>query len=257
MRTLKVKLAMLATLMLLPVTYSVGAPSPQQDKRKMASMTVAELEKAADAARTQKDYALAIDYFQSALRKDRKNFKLYNKMGLTELKNGDENAARVDFERAVKLNSKFADAVNNLGAVDYLKKNYGSAAKYFKKAVALDESRAAFHVNLGAAWFAQKKVDRAVAEYSRAVELDPDALRQDAKAGVVAQVSTPEQRAQYSYMMAKIYAQHGDLEDCLQCLKKAKEEGYRDLAKVYKDEEFSQMRDNPRLQEVVPPPTPK
>jgi hypothetical protein len=38
---------------------------------------------------------------------------------------------------------------------------------------------------------------------------------------------------------------------------RAKEEGYRDLANVYKDEEFSRMRENPELQEVVAPPIAK
>jgi hypothetical protein len=52
-------------------------------------------------------------------------------------------------------------------------------------------------------------------------------------------------------MLVKIYAKRGDVETCLQCLRKAKEDGYRDLANVYKDEEFSRMRENPRLHEVV------
>ena len=81
---------------------------------------VAELEKAADLARARKDYEQAILYFQAALRKDRKNSVLYNKLGLAQLKNNDLDAARLSFESAVKLNSKFADAVNNVGAVDYM-----------------------------------------------------------------------------------------------------------------------------------------
>jgi tetratricopeptide (TPR) repeat protein len=163
----------------------------------------------------------------------------------------------LSFERAAKLNPKSADAVNNVGAVDYMNKNYGAAAKRFKKAVALDETRASFHVNLGAAWFSQKKLERALAEYTRAMELDPDALRQESRAGIVAQISSPEERARYSYMLAKIYAKRGDVDGCLQCLRKAKEEGYRDLANVYKDEDFSRMRENPKLHEVVAPPTAK
>ena len=47
------------------------------------------------------------------------------------------------------------------------------------------------------------------------------------------------------------------MEGCLQCLRKAKEDGYRDLANVYKDEEFSKMRQDPTLHEVVPPPAAK
>ncbi|MFZ0864132.1 MAG: tetratricopeptide repeat protein [Candidatus Sulfotelmatobacter sp.] len=258
MRNVTARIVLVAMLMVL-FQYSVGAPVPQQDQDRvnMQSMTVAQLENAADLARARKDYPLAIQYFQTALKKDRKNSALYNKMGLAQLKNNDLRAARLSFESAVKLNSKFADAVNNIGAVDYMNKNYGAAAKHFKKAVALDETRASFHVNLGAAWFSQKKLDRALAEYSRAMELDPDALRQESRAGVVAQISSPEERARYSYMLAKIYAKRGDVDGCLQCLRKAKEEGYRDLANVYKDEDFSRMRDDPKLHEVVAPPTAK
>lgn len=258
MRTVTLRIMLVAMLMMLS-KYSAGTPIPQQDQDKVnvQSMTVSELDKAGDEARGQKDYAQAIRYFREAVRKDRKNSTIYNKLGLAELKNNDLGAARADFQKAIKLNSKYAEAINNLGAVDYMSKNFGSAAKNFKKAVALEETRPVFHVNLGAAWFSQKKLERAVAEYTRALELDPEALRQNAKAGVTAQISSPEERARYSYMLAKIYARRGDVEGCLQCLKKAKEDGYRDMANVYKDEEFSRMRENPKLQEVVPPPMPK
>jgi len=256
MRDTTAKTVLVAMVVMLSM-YSSGTTVPEPDKATMQSMTVAQLERAGDEARTKKDYAQAIRYFQAAVRKDPKNSVLYNKMGLAELKNDSLAAARFDFQKAAKLDSKYADAVNNIGAVEYMRKNYGGAAKQFKKAVALDETRPAFHVNLGAAWFSQKKLERALAEYGRALELDPDALRQESKAGITAQIASPEERARYSYMLAKIYAKRGDVETCLQCLRKAKEDGYRDLANVYKDEEFSRMRENPRLHEVVAPPTAK
>jgi tetratricopeptide (TPR) repeat protein len=254
-----VKIVIATMLMVVLSQNSVGAPAPQQDhdRSNMQSMTVAQLETNADVARARKDYPLAIEYFQAALKKDRKSAKLYNKLGLAQLKNNELVAARLSFQNAVKFNSKFADAVNNIGAVAYMQKNYGSAAKQFKKAVALDETRAPFHVNLGAAWFGQKKLERALAEYTRALELDPDALRLESKAGITAQIASPEERARYSYMLAKIYAKRGDVEGCLQCLRKAKEDGYHDLANVYKDEDVSAMRANPRLHEVVAPPPAK
>jgi Flp pilus assembly protein TadD len=220
----------------------------------MDAMTVADLEKAGDNARAQKDYTLAIEYFQAALRKDHKNSTLYNKLGLAELKKDEPRLARMDFERAAKRDPKNSEAVNNIGAVDYMQKNYSSAVKYFKKALALEETRATFHVNLGAAWFSQKKLDRAAVEYARALELDPLALEVNSRVGVTAQIASPEERAQYSYLLAKIYAKRGDTEDCLQCLRKAKEDGYRNMANVYHDEEFIGMRNNPRLHDLVPPP---
>ncbi|HXJ86296.1 MAG TPA: tetratricopeptide repeat protein [Candidatus Binatia bacterium] len=253
MRNTTLKFMLLAVLLTL-TRYSAADSWPEQGGVKMDAMSVADLEKAGDQARAAKDYTLAIDYFQAALRKDRKNAVLYNKLGLAELRKDDIASARLDFLKAVKLDSKYAEAVNNVGAVEYMRKNYNSAAKYFKKAVALDESHATYHVNLGAAWFSQKKMDRAIAEYMRAMELDPDALRRESRTGIAAQIASPEERAQYSYLLAKAYAKRGDVDGCLQCLKRAKEEGFRNLANVYRDEEFSRLRDNPKLQEVVPPP---
>jgi len=256
MRSITLKFMLLAMLVTC-ARYSGASPAPdEQTGADMNAMSVAELEKAGDQARAQKDYVLATRYFQTALRKDRQNAVIYNKLGMVELRTDDWESARLNFERAAKLNPKFADAVNNVGAVAYRNKRYGAAAKYFKKAVALEESRATFHVNLGSAWFSQKKLDRAMVEYTRALELDPDAFSANSRAGVVAQMN-PDERAQYSYTLAKLYAKRGDLDNCLQCLKKAKEDGYRNMANVYKDEEFSRMRDNPRLQEVVPPPVAK
>jgi tetratricopeptide (TPR) repeat protein len=255
MRNTTLRLTLLALLLTL-ARYGTAASWPEQSG-KMDTMSLAELEKAGDQARAAKDWNSAIDYFQAAIRKDRKNAVLFNKIGMAQLQKGDDAAARTSFERATKVNAKYAEAVNNVGAVDYKQKKYGSAAKYFKRAVALDESNATFHINLGASWFSQKKMERAIAEYTRAMELDPDALRRESRTGITAQISSPEERAQYSYLLAKAYAKRGDIDGCLQCLRRAKEDGYRNLANVYKDEEFSRLRDNPKLQEVVPPPIAK
>ena len=248
---------LLAVLLALSVR-SVGQPaSPQQVPVKPEAMSVSELEKAGDVARAEKDYDRAITYFQTALRKDKKNAVLYNKLGLSYLKQGSLPDARANFEKAAKRNNKYSDALNNVGAVFYLQKNYSSATRYFKKALALEETRPAFHVNLGAAWFSQNKVDRAIAEYGRALQLDPEALNQNSRGGIAAQISSPEERARYDYMLAKIYARRGDIEECLRCLKKAKEGGYKNIANVYKDEEFSRLWQDSRLSEIAPQPTPK
>jgi tetratricopeptide (TPR) repeat protein len=255
MRRFTMTIAILALLAGLP-TYSVAAPDPDQGKT-MSAMTVAELEKAGDQARAEKDYQQAMEYFRAAIRKDPKNAVLYNKLGMAELKGGNPSRARRDFQKSAKLNPQYAYALNNIGAVDLSQKKAGSAIKYFKKALALQETTATFHVNLGAAWLAQNKVERALAEYMRALELDPEVLNSSSRAGVSAQMTTPEERARYSYMLAKIYARRGDVENCLRCLRKAKEDGYRDLANVYKDEEFASLRQDTRLSEVVPPPVAK
>lgn len=230
-----------------------AAEYPDQPSRDMQSMTAAELEKAGDAYRAQKDYEHAIQYFREALRKDKKNIVLYNKLGMAELKSGDARGARSAFEKASKLDKKYADAINNIGVVYYTENNFNQAARYFKKAVALEETRATFHLNLGSAWFSQKKTDRAVVEFRRALELNPDVFIQSSRIGITAQVANPEERANFYYMLAKIQAQRGDVQECLVCLKKAKDHGYRKLGDVYKDEAFRPLWEDARLAEIVPP----
>lgn len=251
---LKVSVVVLASVM---AGYCVCTDDSYQAKPALQSMTVADLEKAGDECRAQKNYDLAIDYFREALRRDKKNATIYNKLGLAELKNNQLANARADFAKAVKYNRQYPEALNNIGAAYYLEKKYGNAARYFKKAVALDETHAVFHVNLGAAWFAQDEVDRAIREYTRAVELDPDVLNRDSRVGVTAQITSPEERAKHEYMMAKIYAKLGYIDNCLVCLQKAKENGYRNMGDVYKDQEFASVRQDARLALIVPPPTPK
>lgn len=249
-----------AIVMAIPLVFAGRALGLEQAEQRVVdvkSMTVAELDKAGDTCRAQKNYEQAIQYFQEAVRKDKKSAKLRNKLGLAELQVGKTEQARIDFEQAAKLNPKFADALNNVGAVYFMQKKLGPAAKYFKKAVALDEARATFHVNLGAAWFGQKKFERAVGEYTRALELDPAVLEEHGKVGVTAQIAKPEDQAKYYYMLAKIHAKRGDADGCLLCLRRAKENGYRDLANVYKEEEFSKLWNDARLVQVVPPPVPK
>jgi Flp pilus assembly protein TadD len=254
----KLMLKVSLTSMVLAVSaYGVCLGDLQQCSVAIQSMTVAQLEKAGDDCRAQKDYEQAIRYFKEALRQDSRNAKLYNKLGMAELKSGDYENARNGFTKAAKYDRQFSEAWNNIGATYYVEKNYGSAAKYFKKAVALDETRASFHENLGAAWFAQDNVDRAMREYSRALELDPEALVRTSNIGLAAQITSLEERAKHDYMMAKVYAEMGNKDSCLMCLRKAKEEGYRDLGNVYKDEAFSNVRQDARLAEIVPPPARK
>jgi len=237
--------------------YAFAEPGPERATVSLKVMSAAELEKAGDESRSAKDYAEAIRYFRAAISKDRNNALLYNKLGIVELQSGDANQARADFQTSTRRDPKYAEAFNNLGAVDLEQKRYGSAARNLKKAIALQETSATFHANLGTAWFAQNKLDRAITEYTRALELDPDILTKSSRTGTSAQIPPGEDRGRYNYLMAKIYARRGDVDHCLQCLRRAKEDGYHGLANVYKDEEFTNLRQDTRLAEVIAPPTAK
>ncbi len=195
-------------------------------------------------------------YFSEALRKDKKNAKLYNKRGLAELSNSQFAAARADFTKATKYNRNYPEAWNDLGVVSYIDKNYPAAVKYFSKAIALDELRPNFHVNLGLTYFAQDQMDLAMRQYARALQIDPDALLHSSNTGMSAQITDREQRAKQDFMMARVYAKLGQVDNCLVCLEKAKDNGYSSLTDVYKEDDFSSVRNDARLASIVAPPAP-
>jgi hypothetical protein len=69
-------------------------------------------------------------------------------------------------------------------------------------------------------------------------------------------LSSPEERARYEYVVAKLYAKAGDDERSLHYLRKAMEDGYKDIKNVYKDNEFSTLRKDPRFTELMASKTP-
>lgn len=249
-------LMLIAVAMLTVTAVALPCDEQQPSTPAMQSMTVAELEKAGDGCRAQKDYDRAIVYFTQALQKDKKNTKLYNKRGLAELSNSQFAAARADFTKATKYNHNYPEAWNDLGVVSYIDKNYPAAVKYFSKALALDELRPNFHVNLGLTYFALNEMDLAMRQYSRALQIDPDALLHSSNVGMSAQITDRDQRAKQDFMMARVYAKLGQVDNCLVCLEKAKDNGYPGLTDVYKEDDFSSVRKDARLASIVPPPSP-
>ncbi len=217
---------------------------------KMQAARVAEIK--GDSARLHDDCAGAVPFYRTALRDDPQNAVLYNKLGVTELQLHERSAARKHFVQAIKYDPRFVPALNNLGAVAFLDKKYKPAIDYFKRALELDETSAPAHLNIADAWMRLNDIDRVMTEYARALELDADILSTD-RAGTVAQVTTPEQRARVSFLIARAYAKRGNLDGALEYLKRAKDGHFPEMAKVYTDHDFAALWVDPRLAKIVKP----
>jgi tetratricopeptide (TPR) repeat protein len=218
--------------------------------------SAADLEQQGDRLRVEKLYLDALDYYHAALGKKPNDARLLNKIGITDLMMQRYNEARKSFERAIHYDREFADAYNNLGVVLYEGKRYAPAIKQYEKAIAKDANSASFYSNLGAAYFSKREFNAAVAAYQHALELDPEVFERTSRAGVQAQLPSPEDRARYDYTVAKLYAKMGFSDQSLEYLRKAMEAGYKDLNNVYKDVEFSELRKNPRFTELMAAKTP-
>jgi tetratricopeptide (TPR) repeat protein len=155
------------------------------------------------------------------------------------------------FLRAMRLDKKAPEAYNNHGFVEQTRKNYGKAIKAYKKALSLRPASPTFHYNLGAAYFGKHQFDLAAQAYHKAYELDPEIFERVSRMGIMAQTTSPDDRAAFAFMVARMYAHSGDYDHALLYLSKAMEEGYRDIKKVYSDDEFATLRTDKRFSELM------
>lgn len=226
-------------------------PAPAPD---LSQLSVEELEKMGDQQRARKEYLQAIDSFKAALKKKpspKMVAVIQNKIGMAYIGMGDKDKARKALKNAIKADKQYAEAYNNLGVVYYLDKKYGRAIKEYRKALALRETSASFHSNLGTAFVQNKDIDRGIAEYRRAYELDPAIFDKSSQVGVAARMSSPEDRARFSYIVAKLYAASGDFDRALLSLRRAMEDGYGNIDEVYKEPEFAKLREDQRFTELM------
>jgi tetratricopeptide (TPR) repeat protein len=215
------------------------------------SATVQELETQGDALREQKDFLDALDYYHAALTKTPKDGRLWNKTGITELQMQHFGEARKNFERAIHFDRQSSDAINNLGVIFYLLRKYKNAVREYERAIQLRPDSASFYSNLGAAYFSKKEFEQATQAYSQAVKLDPTVFERSSRSGISAQMSSPEDRAHFQYVLAKLFAKQGDSDRSLEYLKKAMEEGYKQIDDVYKDPEFEALRSDARFTQLM------
>ena len=227
------------------------APPMRQVAPPSSSASAADLEKQGDDLRSRKQYMDAIDYYHAALTKDPRNATVCNKLGIAELMLQRFKEAGNNFERAIKANRNFPEAYNNLGANDYERRKYSAAIKQYKKALAIEPDSASFYLNLGAAYFARKEFEHATEAYAKAVQLDPAIFERTSHTGIAAQIASPQDRAHYDFVLAKLYAKMGDHPHSLEFLRKSMEEGYKDVKDVYTDPEFADLRKDARFAELM------
>ncbi len=226
-----------------PPLHRVEPPRPGASEK--------DLEAQGDQLRINKNYFDALDYYEAALKAQPNNAAVYNKMGICQLQLRRFKEAKKSFERSIKADRQHADAFNNLGVVYYEEHNYGKAIKEYNKAIQISGDAASYYSNRGAAYFSRKQIDKAIPDYARALQLDPDIFERTSRGGVQAQLPSPEDRAHYDYVLAKLYAKMGEKDRSLHYLKKAMEDGYKDIRNVYKDSEFAELRKDPRFAELM------
>ena len=211
-------------------------------------------EQMGDLYMVRKQYREAAGLFKKLSDQDPRNPVYLNKLGIALHQQEALGLALKYYERAVKVDPRYADAENNVGTIWYQRKKYEKAIKAYQKAIKMRTDMAVLYSNLGYAYFGDKKYEEAIFAFRQALTLDPQLFEHNgSRSGSILQDRSVEDRGRFYYMLAKSYAQAGDLDRCIHYLRKAKDEGYKQFEDIKKDPAFGTALKDPAVQELLLP----
>ena len=228
-------------------------PSPAQSPVIVVRPDLSD-EQMADLYMARKEYREASQLYKRLVNQNPENAVYFNKLGISMHQQTVLGQALKCYERAVKLDPTYADAQNNIGTIYYQRKKYGKAIKAYQKAIAIRNDMPVLYSNLAYAYFEDKKYEQAIASFRQALSMDPQLFeRSSSRTGSILQDRSVGDRGKFYFLLAKSYAEAGNLERCLIYLRKAKDEGYKQLAAIKEDPSFAAVIKNPAIQEVLAP----
>lgn len=211
-------------------------------------------EQMADLYMARKEYREASVLYKKLSEQNPQNPMYLNKLGISLHQQSALGPAMKYYERAVKVDPHYADAQNNIGTIWYQRKKYGKAIKAYEKAIAIRNDMPVLYSNLAYAYFGDKKYEQAIGAFRQALSMDPQLFdHNNSRNGSVLQDRTVGDRGRFYFLLAKSYAEAGNLERCVIYLRKAKDEGYKELAAVKSDPSFAAVLKDPAIQEVLAP----
>ena len=214
-------------------------------------------EQLADLYMVRKDYREATIVYKRLADQNPRNPVFLNKLGIALHQQEALAQALKYYERASKVDPSYADAQNNIGTIWYQRKRFGKAIKSYQKAIAIRSDMAVLYSNLAYAYFGDKKYEQAIASFRQALVLDPQFFEHNSsRSGSLLQDRSVGDRGRFYYLLAKSFAEAGNLDRCLIYLRKAKDEGYKELAALKTDPSFSAVLKEPAIQDILAPKPP-
>jgi tetratricopeptide (TPR) repeat protein len=208
-------------------------------------------EQMADLYMVRKDYREATLVYKKLADQNPRNPVYLNKLGIALHQQAALTMALKYYERASKVDPSYADAQNNIGTIWYQRKRYGKAIKAYQKAIGIRNDMAVLYSNLAYAYFGDKKYEQAIGSFRQALALDPQLFEHNnSRNGSLLQDRSVGDRGRFYYLLAKSFAEAGNLERCLIYLRKAKDEGYKELNAAKTDPAFSAVLKDPAIQAV-------
>ena len=211
-------------------------------------------EELGDLYMARKQYHEAVEQYRALSEQNPHNAVYLNKLGIALHQQTALGAALKYYERAVKVDPQYADAENNIGTIWYQRKKYSKAIRAYQKAIKMRDDMPVLYSNLGYAYFSQGKYDASIAAFRAALARDPQFFeRGSSRTGSILQDRSVPDRGRFYFLLAKSFAEAGNVERAVFYLRKAKEEGYAQFNEVKKDPAFAAVVKDPVVIDLLTP----
>ena len=239
------------------VTSAATMQAPSQVSTAAAAPAERQLtqEEVGDLFMARKQYREASETYKRLSDQAPQNAVYLNKLGISLHQQEALSLALKYYERALKADPRYADAQNNIGTVWYQRKKYGKAIRAYVKAIKIREDMPVLYSNLGYAYFGDKKYEESIAAFRIALTKDPEFFEHNgSRTGSLLQDRSVSDRGRFYFLLAKSFAESGNLDRCVLYLRKAKDEGYASfIAELKKDKAFTAVLKIQEVQDMLVP----
>lgn len=227
-----------------PCVFAQGESLPQSSP----ALTMASLpaEERGDILMARGRYLDAVEAYREAP----PTATVLNKTGIAYQHLSAVDLAKKDYQKALLIQPNYPEAINNLGAAYFAKRDYKKAIRLYRKALKLMPDSAVVAANLGTAYFARRDYRQGLEAYQTAFRLDPNVFRMD-NGTVIPAPSDRADRAQQDFCVAELFAQVGNEPQAIEYLRKALNEGFKDVNKIKQDAVFTKLRQTSEFAQLM------
>ena len=175
---------------------------------------------------------------------------IFNKLAIAYSRLQQFPQAEKAVERAIRLEPGYASAHNTIGIVYLANLSNKRAIRSFQEAIRLMPEEANFHVNLGQAYLREEKYQEGLRTFQKALELDPHIL-DNANVIELTPQSTEVVTEERLYQMARVFAELGNKESCLDYLGKALSAGFSDGRRLLNDTAFEKFFEDEEFLDLI------
>jgi tetratricopeptide (TPR) repeat protein len=125
--------------------------------------------------RQEKNYDLAIEYFNRAIHYDTHDWELYSNRGNVYFDLKKPELAIADYRQALSMKPNFPEALDNMGAQFAILGHYDSALIYADRAIAIKPDFKPAYSNRALTYMKLNRYDDAIKDWQKFLQFEPDA----------------------------------------------------------------------------------